>query len=356
MCRLSALAFAMGLTMPMAAAAIRIEQALIDGGDLDVTGSADPGSTVILDGRFELTVDGSGRFAFKLVYRPETCIVELTSPSQPAVSAVIAYCGPSGVIPTGPWSNAKIYETDELVTYDGSTWRALRGVPANRVPGSSGSASFWERFAARGAQGPRGPKGDNGAQGPRGDAGLPGVKGDPGRDSNGALARFQTHILPGAPIVLGQGNAPSMYAACMSLTGWGYSPCRATKVDAAGQDGKSNGVGTEPADIYFGPTPPDGLTVANLQVLWEAADDNPMWFSAEGLVFEIVRSDDLSVLLSCTTIISAPDSPYGVHGCQNTASATVPSGIFLAVRVKYPLWYDRNVTIDFHARASFQYF
>ncbi len=353
MCWLLVLWFVMGLKPQVAAAAIRIEQALIDGGDLDVTGSADPGSVVILDGHFEFTADGSGRFAFKLVYRPDTCIVELTSPTQDAVRAVIAHCGPSGVIPTGPWSNTRIYQTDELVTYDGSTWRALRSVPENRVPGSSASAAFWERFAARGAQGPRGTKGDTGGQGPRGEAGA---KGDPGRDSSGALARFQAHILPGSPLVPGPGNAPAMYAACMSLTGWGFLPCRTTQVDAEGQDSTSNGIGTEPPDIYFGPTPPNGLTVTNLQVLWEAADSNPMMYSAEGLVFEIVRTDDLSVLLSCTTIITAPDSPVGVHGCRNTASATVPGGTFLAIRVKYPLWYDRNVQIDFHARASFQYF
>ena len=186
--------------------------------------------------------------------------------------------------------------------------------------------------------------------------GLPGAKGDPGQNASGALARFQAHILPGAPIVPGQGNAPPMYAACMSLTGWGYMPCRTTKMDTEGKDSNSNGVGTEPADIYFGPTPPNGLTVANLQVLWEAADDNQMMYSPEGLIFEIVRTDDLSVLLSCTTIITAPDSPYGVHTCQNTATAKVPGGTFLAVRVKYPLWYDRNVKVDFHARVSFQYY
>jgi hypothetical protein len=354
--RLPALSAALCLGLAPASADIRVEQALIDGGDLDVTGSADPGSVVVLDGRFETIADGSGRFAFKLVYHPESCIVELTSPTQQAIGAVVAYCGPKGVVPAGPWSNTRVYKADQLVTYDGSVWRALRGVPENRVPGSSGTAAFWEKFVSRGAQGARGLKGDSGSAGPRGDPGPPGAKGEAGRDASGALAQFQAHILPGAPRVPGVGSAAEMFAACMSYSGWGFLPCRATKIDAEGKDSASNGIGTEPASIYFGPTPPSGLTVANLQVLWEAADDNPMLYSPEGLVFEIVRTDDLSVLLSCTTIIAAPDSPLGVHGCQNTATAKAPGGIFLAVRAKYPAWYEKTVKIDFHARASFQYY
>lgn len=408
-----------------AEAAIKIDQAYISSGLLFVSGTADPGSLISLDGRFDRLAGNTGRFTFKLVYHPTTCIVNLTSTTQAQVRGVVANCGSPGVMPTGDWVGTRDYEEGDLVTFEGSTWRAVRGVPEGRVPGASGNDTYWEKFAARGAAGPRGPagpkgdtgdpgppgpkgdtgeqgiqgppgpKGDTGSRGAKGDrgdqgvqgiqgiqgptgpkgdrgdqgppgatgesgpAGPPGPRGEPGVGGSGAMARFQAHIVPGAPII--PNEFLEMAGACMSTMSWNFFPCRSTSVDRLGLDPDSNGVGVASSETYFGPTPPSGLTVSNLQVLWEAEDSNFLDRNVvQNLTFEVIRSDDLSVLLSCHTEWPiGPNQDRGVQQCQQVGPATVPAGIFLAVRFRYPAGLFQNDpfrTLDYYARVSFQYY
>jgi hypothetical protein len=83
-----------------AAADFDIAVARIAEGDLVVMGSVDePDGEVALDDLFTARTDSRGRFTFRVVYHPATCIVELTARAQRR-SVVVANCGQMG--PAGP--------------------------------------------------------------------------------------------------------------------------------------------------------------------------------------------------------------------------------------------------------------
>ncbi len=85
-----------------------------------------------------------------------------------------------GLNPRGAWVRGAEYQPNDLVTHRGSTWiakRTSRGVPPRA------NKAYWQRFAAGGAKGARGPKGDAGpagAQGPTGAKGEAGATGPQG--------------------------------------------------------------------------------------------------------------------------------------------------------------------------------
>jgi hypothetical protein len=95
--------------------------------------------------------------------------------------------GPAGVMPQGEWQGTRRYEVNDLVLYEGSTWRAL--IPNELVPPHQ-SAGEWQLFAERGMDGaaggppgpagPIGPQGPSGVDGAQGPAGPQGPQGDPG--------------------------------------------------------------------------------------------------------------------------------------------------------------------------------
>ena len=83
-----------------AAADFDISVARIAEGDLVVMGSVDePDGEVALDDLFTARTDSRGRFTFRVVYHPATCIVELKARAQRR-SVVVANCGQMG--PAGP--------------------------------------------------------------------------------------------------------------------------------------------------------------------------------------------------------------------------------------------------------------
>jgi hypothetical protein len=83
-----------------AAADFDIAVARIAEGDLVIMGSVDePESEVALDDLFTARADRRGRFTFRVVYHPATCIVELKAQAQRR-SVVVANCGQMG--PAGP--------------------------------------------------------------------------------------------------------------------------------------------------------------------------------------------------------------------------------------------------------------
>lgn len=72
-----------------------------------------------------------------------------------------------GFNPTGAWSSSTQYQADDLVTSNGSTWRAKK-TNTNIAPVAGAT---WEQMAsvgAAGAQGSQGPQGDTGPTGPAG--------------------------------------------------------------------------------------------------------------------------------------------------------------------------------------------
>ena len=115
-----------------ALAGFSIEAARIAAGDLWIRGSVDePGATVSLDDLYTATVDGSGRFEFRIPYHPPFCVVRLSTGRQ-SRHAVVAQCGQIG---------------------------------------------------PRGEAGPPGIRGDTGPPGPPGPEGPPGLDGRPGAEA-----------------------------------------------------------------------------------------------------------------------------------------------------------------------------
>ena len=166
------------------AANLVVTDAKVEGGLLIVTGKSPVANqTVKLDNFVNVVSDASRDFAFELSdYLPPDCIVDLKAGAKTA-SAVVANCGQQGVSPRGAWKNARDYLLNDLVTWKGSTWRAL-SESSGEEPGTSDEA--WEVFAAKGAKGaagdagPAGPQGPEGAQGPAGPTGLAGPAGPQG--------------------------------------------------------------------------------------------------------------------------------------------------------------------------------
>ncbi len=189
-----------------ALADIVVTDAKIDKGILKVTGTSSTGTQVQLDDLAPVPISGTGRkWSYNVVYHPEDCIVDLQviGAVAPDVEAVVALCGPRGVIPRGAWSATTFYIEDDLVTYGGSSWRALHLLPGNtndgHTPGIDPNWSvYWEKFATKGdtgetglqgaagadgadgATGPAGADGATGAQGPQGETGATGASGATG--------------------------------------------------------------------------------------------------------------------------------------------------------------------------------
>ncbi len=151
------LAFA-AITTAASAADVTVTDARIAGGKLLIAGSTTaPNTWVRLDGQsgddFNVKSDVNGAFAFGVVYHPGDCIVDVQKLVAPtilgaATSALVADCGPAGVTPRGAWTATTAYLTNDLVTYQGSTWRARRE-NVRSTPQQSGN---WDLFAAAGAQ------------------------------------------------------------------------------------------------------------------------------------------------------------------------------------------------------------
>jgi hypothetical protein len=162
-------------TAPAWAAGLTISDAKVEGGLLVVTGKSPViNQKVKLDGLFTETSNASRVFTFGISdYLPPDCIVQLTAGSKTA-TAVVANCGPKGVSPRGAWNNTDNYIPDDLVTDQGSSWRAKVANVAKRPSTHPGN---WELFAAKGDRGPKGGKGATGAAGPEGPAGPQGPQG-----------------------------------------------------------------------------------------------------------------------------------------------------------------------------------
>ena len=177
-----------------ASAAITIQNAFIDQGSLRVSGTSSQGTTIELDALFSTPITaGTFRFAISN-YHPGDCIISLKTEiaSEPAVNAVVSYCGLLGLTPRGDWLASNSYKIDDAVTHNGSSWRAKETVAANsnHEPSLDGTV-YWEKLVARsndgimGLTGPKGDKGDKeetGLKGDKGGASVQSPKGVTGAD------------------------------------------------------------------------------------------------------------------------------------------------------------------------------
>jgi hypothetical protein len=173
--------FAGGLgVLPAAAADVAITDAKVVGGKLVVTGTTQTANMQIeLDGgAFTGKSNGQKTFTFAVVYLPTDCIVEVNKVGAvQTAKAVVADCGPAGVQPMGPWKATTKYLENDLVTWQGSSWRA-KTTSTNRTPSTSGG--YWEQFVARGGPGEIGPAGPTGPIGLTGASGATGTNGSEG--------------------------------------------------------------------------------------------------------------------------------------------------------------------------------
>ena len=177
-----------------ASAGIIVTDARIAAGKLVITGTSSNGTSIKLNSLYSAPINATTRaFKFSLVYLPANCIgtLAVVGAAAPTVNAVIASCGPKGLIAKGAWLSTVTYPVDSVVTYNGSAWRAKIIVPTGKVaPGITGSSTYWALLVSKGSAGPVGSTGSTGPQGPKGDPGDPGgpvgpagpqgPKGDPG--------------------------------------------------------------------------------------------------------------------------------------------------------------------------------
>ncbi len=191
-----------------ASAAITITEAKISAGLLTVTGVSTTNNAVTLDGQFQTTLGPGGTFTINALYHPEDCIVRIRAVGGVSVKdTLVSDCGPRGVIPRGGWLGTKSYKLDDLVTFQGTTWRARQDHATSHQPGAVGSGPFWAIFAKKGDQGLLGPLGPTGATGatgplggPTGPTGATGAAGATGATGNtgatgatGAYRRNRSH-------------------------------------------------------------------------------------------------------------------------------------------------------------------
>src|SRR4051812_20295718 len=80
-----------------AMADIIVEQAMITAGELRVVGrlSRPRQTTVTLDDTQQTRTDATGRFTFRVIYHPASCVVNLQADEEQR-QAVIGFCGQRG--------------------------------------------------------------------------------------------------------------------------------------------------------------------------------------------------------------------------------------------------------------------
>lgn len=162
---------------------IQIYDSRIEAGDLRISGIVRKrGATVVLDDDISVQSDRSGRFSFRLAYRPSTCIATLKV-DEDEREAVVANCAPEGAPgakgetgPEGPKGEPGAQG------FAGAPGPKGDGGPAGAKgdAGPAGPAGPKGEAGTPGAPGPKGeagPKGDTGPQGPPGQDGKPGEPG-----------------------------------------------------------------------------------------------------------------------------------------------------------------------------------
>lgn len=172
-----------------AAAKVTITKAEVTAGKLVVTGKSTTGTKIRLDDTFVANINAEDQFKFSLVYLPSDCIVTLQVVGSAATKDVlIGKCGRSGLNPQGEWEDTPEYHEDDIVTRDGSSWRALANASANIDKDPLTNPGHWELFVSKGDEGPAGIAGQDGAPGQTGSTGSQGPQGPQGPQGSAGAA------------------------------------------------------------------------------------------------------------------------------------------------------------------------
>jgi hypothetical protein len=145
---------------------LTVNNIVISQGRLAINGLTRPNLVVKLDRKFQTRADAIGRFAFKLIYTSDDCVVELAT-TLGRGNAQVTGCGLKGDVgPVGP-----------------------QGAPGAKgdtgATGATGQTGPQGPTGVEGARGPTGPQGPTGQQGATGATGATGPQGPAG--TGGAL-------------------------------------------------------------------------------------------------------------------------------------------------------------------------
>jgi hypothetical protein len=129
--------------------------------------------------------------------------------------------GEKGLVWTGPFDAAAAYQADDAVSYQGSSYIALRS--ASGIAPGTDSGTFWGVLAAAGEMGPAGvpgPQGPTGATGPMGPAGADGSVGPAGPAGATGPAGPQGPAGPTGPAGAAGATGPQGPAGIVVDQGW----------------------------------------------------------------------------------------------------------------------------------------
>jgi hypothetical protein len=326
-----------------ARADITVTTANITAGKLVVTGTSPTGTAVQLDKLTAAPIDAVTRaFSYNVVYHPGDCIVDLKliGATAPTVKAVVALCGPWGLRARGAWGSAATYLQNDLVTYLGSTWRA-KSTSFNKIPGATGNAAYWEKFAAKGSRGPTGVTGLQGPAGPGGPQGLDGPAGPQGPVGADGATGPQGAVGPvgatgpqgpagadgaaGPQGIPGAGRSATWFMSALSGAKFASGSCIANQGAGNGTCPAAVPVHTlSNSTLLLGPIPVGGATVSNLEAVTSATAS-----AANTATIAVMNNSTGAVVLSCTI----NNVSLTTKACQNAGSAFVAAGSYLQVRV-----------------------
>jgi hypothetical protein len=163
---------------------------------------------------------------------------------------------PSGLVWRGDWTingTGYIYEINDAVSYNGSSWWCYNGHISGAGRAPSEDSPYWAKLSSVGSTGPQGPQGETGSPGPMGPMGLIGLTGPQGPIGSPGIQGTQG--VQGSPGSQGP-------AGVQGIQGLQGSPGPAGPTGEAGSPGPTGPKGDA------GPIGPAGLTWRGL---WTAS-------------------------------------------------------------------------------------
>jgi hypothetical protein len=152
------LAVTIGGSMPAGAAEnLTVSIATFENGRVVIAGTAAPGAEVMVAGTSMADTADPVTGEFRITRRTvlPACSIDLEA-GEAKASVEVANCRmalmgveiPQAVVifrPRGPWNSSRVYRTDDIVEFQGKTWRAAKD-GRGRQPGLAGSDAHWTAF------------------------------------------------------------------------------------------------------------------------------------------------------------------------------------------------------------------